>query len=329
MFSRMGIIGIFIVAGLIATSLVILAIRNSNPRELAGHKHAIKACMFIPKSNKIATMCYQHVRICTRSGGSPLTVSGHAAELTDIDCNSEGTLLASASKDGTVKLWDVSSGIEVRSVQVCKKGSVMAVAFHPQGQIIATISSDGYLRVWDVSTGAMKKQIKAHSQKLLCMSFNRAGDKIAVGSEKDGVAIWRWETKVEPVLLNDEESGRINAVAFDPTGKYLATGGKAKLIRIWNLDQQRIDKTLAGHWGMINAIEFSPDGQRLVSAASDWTIAVWNVSEEREIKRLRKHPSQVMCIDCDFDSDTILSGGYGKKDGNSGSEKVWKGFLGQ
>ena len=71
----------------------------------------------------------------------------------------------------------------------------------------------------------MKKQIKTHSQKLLCLSFNRAGDKIAVGSEKDGVAIWRWETKMEPVLLDDEESGRVNAVAFDPTGKYLATGG--------------------------------------------------------------------------------------------------------
>ena len=42
MFSRRGMIGIFIVAGLIATTFVIIAIRNSNPRELAGHKHAIK-----------------------------------------------------------------------------------------------------------------------------------------------------------------------------------------------------------------------------------------------------------------------------------------------
>ncbi len=328
MISRRGIVGVIFVAALIVTFCVVVAIRNSNPRELAGHKHAIKACIFIPKSNKIATMCYQHVRICTRSGGLPVTVSGHAAELTDIDCNSEGKILATSSMDGTVKLWEVSSGIEVRSIPVCKRGSVMAVAFHPQGDFVATISSDGFLRVWEVATGAIKKQIRVHSKKLVCMCFNRTGDQIAVGSEREGVAIWRWETKVEPSLLVTEKSGRVNAMAFDPTGRYLATGGEDKWIRIWNLAHQNIDKTLAGHWGMVNAIEFSPDGQTLISASSDWTIAVWNISESREIKRLRKHTSQVMCMNCDFDTDTMLSGGYGKSNGNGGSVKVWKGFLG-
>jgi len=80
--------------------------------------------------------------------------------------------------------------------------------------------------------------------------------------------------------------GRVNAVAYNPDGKRLATGGEDHTIRIWDAATGREVACFRGHTGPINGVAWSPDGSRLATASKDGTARIWDVSSGREVRQL-------------------------------------------
>jgi WD40 repeat protein len=78
----------------------------------------------------------------------------------------------------------------------------------------------------------------------------------------------------------------VNYVAFSPDGQTLATGGQDKKIKIWNLQNGKSIRTLAGHSGGVNCVAFSPDGQTLASGSFDKKIKIWNLENEELLNTL-------------------------------------------
>src|SRR5262249_45752220 len=77
---------------------------------------------------------------------------GHRGGVFDIDFSPDGKTLASASLDGSVRLWDVASGQAI-GTPTGHTDEVFGVAFSPDGSRLASTSSDGTVRLWDVATG--------------------------------------------------------------------------------------------------------------------------------------------------------------------------------
>ena len=89
---------------------------------------------------------------------------------------------------------------------------------------------------------------------------------------------------------------KINAVAFSPNGKVLASGSQDGSIRLWRTDDWALQSVLKGHAGGVNALAFLPDGQSLASGGNDLAVRSWNVETGEELPLLAKDNAAVRCL---------------------------------
>ncbi|KAI9656850.1 MAG: hypothetical protein M1821_003489 [Bathelium mastoideum] len=174
----------------------------------------------------------------------------------------DGKQLASASKETTIHLWDVASGVLLRNLELHPFPG-MSEVFSSDDKQLASVSRGNFVKVWlwDPASGV----------------FSPDSKRLASGSQ--GKTIKLWDT-ASGVLLQSLQghSNRVVSIAFSLNSKKLASGSHDKTIRLWNTRTGDHLQTLKAHSGSVNAMAFSPDGKQLASASEDKTIKLWDVA---------------------------------------------------
>jgi WD40 repeat protein len=101
----------------------------------------------------------------------------------------------------------------------------------------------------------------------------------------------------------------VQSVALSRDGRRLLTGGKDKIVRVWEVSTGKVLHGLRGHTGMISCVAFSPDGQRAVSAGEDKSIRLWDVVNGKELRRFLGHSDSIAAVAFSPDGRLLLSGG--------------------
>ena len=165
--------------------------------------------------------------------GKTTTLKGHTANVLRVSFSPDGKRIASGSKDGTIRLWDVATGEELHAFQF-KGQDAVSVSFSPDGKRIASGGQWGTIMLWDVATGEELHTLTGHKFAVLSVSFSPDGKRIASGSSDKTIRLWDASTGEELKTLTGHREG-VRSVSFSPDGKRIASGSFDHTIRLWNV----------------------------------------------------------------------------------------------
>ena len=205
-----------------------------------------------------------------------------------VDFSPDAQMVASGGLDNTVRLWSVSDGRLLQSIQKHTK-PVLSVAFSDDGKFLASGSEDGTIYLWKVNHNHLVYDLTMTSNsRTFSVDFSPDDTILASGSEDGLIRLWSVKSG-DIVTIFDQQKSSIFSLAFSPDGKRLASGGGAVFvdgiayrsydtyIRIWQLDNGQLLTTLKGHMKNVNSVAFNPSGQTLVSGSDDETIRLWRI----------------------------------------------------
>jgi WD40 repeat protein len=218
-------------------------------------------------------------------------LTGHDNLVSTVTFSPDGNLLASASWDNTVRLWDASDPNNPRPVGQPLQGHtgiVTSVAFSSDGKTLASSSVDKTVRLWDLTTLSDVKELTTPltgDGEFYLVAFSPDGRTLAAPS--DDRTVWLWDVTnrraphAGPILSG--HTGPVWAIAFSPNGRTLASASSDKTVRLWDVTDptraQQVGPPLAGFTNIANAVAFDPAGGLLAASGQDGVIHLWNVAD--------------------------------------------------
>jgi len=210
--------------------------------------------------------------------------NAHEKIIRCVSWSQNGTVFASSSDDGKLKIWDGKTGELLREISTDKK--VGFFRFSPKGIFIAAIVGEdpgsffksAQVDIWEVSSGKLIKKIEGFNKGLETLAFSPDGNYFATGERGPKASLWKipsWELE----KTFDGHKYWVSHVAFSPNGKYLATGSADELT-LWNIAKgKKIKSAIAAGQGLTSVV-FSPDGKVIATTSTDNTVKLWKLSEK-------------------------------------------------
>ena len=211
------------------------------------------------------------------------TFGGHLKdkEIFTVHFSPDGKSVVSASKDNTVKIWDVNTG-RCRLTITGKSDFHTSASYSPNGKYLALASRDNFIHIVDSLTGNKVKLLDGQSFIVESIVFSPNGRRLASVSRDDILQVWDFEKGDSIFTLKNAyayfspkyNSNRLNSSIFSPDGKYILIPCDESL-HICDIDNKFL-QVINDFDGKIKKASFSPNGSYIMAVSDNNTIYIWD-----------------------------------------------------
>jgi RNA polymerase sigma factor (sigma-70 family) len=212
----------------------------------------------------------------------------HSGPVTSLAFLPGDKLLASGAFDGTIRLWQTSTGKEIRRVAT-GQGLIRHVALSPDGKMLASANNDSFVSLWDVDTSKELFRLGPFPSAIPEVAFAPDGQTLAgvfVGEKK--IRLWEIPSGAQSSVIALPDTPF--HAAFSPDGRTLAVGSDGPTIGLWDVATGNKVRRLPRPVGTLTAMAYSHDGKVLALAGKgDGAIVLWDLATHKERTRLPSH----------------------------------------
>lgn len=261
-----------------------------------------------------------------RASQLQFTLSGHDGPVTAVAFNHDGSRLATASADHTVKLWDTTTGQNYLTFTGHQQ-PVKAIVFSQDGSQLYSAAESGLIRMWDAETGRLLATRTGDNGDINALALSPDGSQLITANEDATVRTWDTEIWTSP-YLSFGHNGEVIDVAFNSTGAQFASGGVDGRIILWNAatgaSLNAIEQGLneQGEARRIKALAYNLD-DTIIAAASENVVRLWEIDNGRLLDVLSGHAAAVNDVAFHPDGDVIATAS------EDGTVKLWRVDSGQ
>lgn len=243
----------------------------------------------------------------TANGDRFQLFTGHTRDITDMALNAPGTRLISASRDGTARLWDLTSAAIVRDFIGHTSGAIGV--YLPQARAILSGSGDTTLRLWDIASARTIREFRGHSGAVLALDVTRDGQRYLSGGRDNTVRLWTLDSDT-PLTMRGH-AGAISAVSLTPDETEAVSVGRDGAVIRWNLTTGEESKRYVKAEGSASAqfaLALSADGTRIAAGGDDQVVTVWDAQSGAVLQTLSGHERSVRAVAFSPDGRFMVSG---------------------
>jgi len=253
------------------------------------------------------------LRHCIREGNQEVPSN---KDVTSLDWNSSGTMLATGSYDGIARLWGTDGKLERTLGE--HKGPIFALKWNNKGNFILSAGVDKTTIIWDAQTGKLKQQFAFHLAPALDVDWQNNQTFASCSTDKS-ILVCRLGHN-QPIKSFMGHTNEVNAIKWDPSGTWLASCSDDMTIKLWCMKRDSYVQDLHAHKKEIYTIKWSPGTSpgnpnplTLASASFDSTVRLWDL--ERGICKytLVEHSEPVYSVAFSPDGRLLASGSFDKR----------------
>lgn len=201
--------------------------------------------------------------------GTPQQTIRTSGRVTAVAFSPNGRSLATAGPEG-VALW----GVEDRKAERLRTGpGVVDLSFSPDGERLVTAGSDGKAQIWTVATGRRENVLVGHRDRLTSAKFSPDGALVVTASADHDARVWDARTGKRRQLLRGHGE-IVSDAGFSSDGRWIVTAGPGAA-GLWEVRTGKLLSLLQGHKGRLTGAEFSGDGYSVFSSGADGTVRTY------------------------------------------------------
>ena len=253
-----------------------------------GHSSGINS-LSVSKDGRFAVTCTDLDKTFTLwdiENRRPLKTISWDSDITDVIITPDGTMALTLSNDKFCILWDLKSGLQLRTLKG-HNANVSSMSATLDGNFVLTGSEDKTCILWDLGTGQAVKKLSEINEKVTAVGLTPGGDLAMSGLENGNCVIWDLKTGKEiRSLLNHTQ--RITSIAVASDGKSIVTGSDDETCILWDIESGKMLKKMYGNSRGVRDVKTTPDGKYALSNCYDDSCILWDLSTGLQVKKIKE-----------------------------------------
>jgi WD40 repeat protein len=251
-------------------------------------------------------------------------LEGHTSFVWGLAFSPDGARLASASQDGSLRLWDTASFTGAAALE---SGWAFCVGWSPDGSRLALGNIQGEVQIWDATTLEKLSTWKGEQNSaIISLGWSPDGKTLASGALNGGLTLWDVESGQPRLEMLGYTRARsdANGLSWSPDGQSLASAHQDGVLRLWDPVSGELQAEIQAHQGWARGIAWSPDGSRLLSGGQDKRLVVWDAHSAHEYAEQHHNHLPVWSVAWSPDGTILASGAGGYEQAHTGATILWK-----